>query len=147
MISRSAAIGAIAACGAWAFWPLAASPVAAPVVLVDSSTPDAAPRVCLDTNAFRAPLWVSPPAPPPPPAPSVAAAPPPSLKLQLIAILREGGQFRAALYDPDADKLTVVGPGDSISGRTVERIGAADLALKDQGLVRTLSLRMDGGRP
>jgi hypothetical protein len=140
-VKRLLLILPILACGVWALRPLGSPTV------VSSSVSRPAPRdepvqVALDTAAFRAPLWVAPPAPPPAPAP---APPPPPLKLQLIAILKEGSEYRAALYDPEADTLTVVGRGDTIAGRTIERIGAADLDLSDRGLKRTLSLRTDGG--
>ena len=126
----------------FAAWRVTKPTMEAPSITVaaaGAAEPGVAP---LDTSVFRTPLWVAPPAPPPGP---VAAAPPPPLRLQLVAILRDKGEYRAALYDPDADKLVVVGPGDIIAGRTIERVGAADLSLRDNGLSRTLSLRTDGG--
>ena len=134
----------VLACAAWALRPLGAPPRVPASPIATPAAHDGPAQPALDTAAFRAPLWVTPPAPPPPPGPT---PPPPPLRLQLIAILKEGAEYRAALYDPDADALTVVGAGDTIAGRTVERIGAADLSLKDHGLTRTLSLRTDGGTP
>jgi hypothetical protein len=93
----------------------------------------------LDVTAFRAPLWVAPASP----AQARAPEPPSPLRLQLIAIIREAGAFKAVLYDPDADTLTVVGAGDTIAGRTIERVGSAELTLRDGGRSRTLSLRIE----
>jgi len=139
---------------AWGLWPLGPTTVAVPEITANVTPTETAALATLDLQAFRAPLWVAPPAPP---APPVAAAtpppPPPPLKLQLIAIVREAGQgagesiYKAALYDPDADTLTVVGPGDTIAGRTIERVTASDVSLIDNGRSRTLSLRTEGGTP
>jgi hypothetical protein len=145
-ISATLAIGA----GAWAFRPL-------PAIHIESAeshasaVPDQKPVRPLNLAAFRAPLWV---APPPPAAPPVAPPPPPPMKLQLIAIVSDqaaGGQpGRAALvYDPDQDKLLTLHEGDSIQGRTIERISDADMCIRDGSGPRTLALRPDrsGGMP
>jgi hypothetical protein len=95
----------------------------------------------LDLAAFHAPLWVVPPPPPPPAAP---APPPPPLKLQLIAIVREGEGYKAALYDPDQDKLFIVGTGERIAGRIIEEVRAGDLTIQDHGISRTLALKSEG---
>jgi hypothetical protein len=137
-----AAAAATVTCGTWALWPLRTEPFSVPSIIGNRGESSPSAAVALDMTPFHAPLWVAPPAPPPPPP---AAALPAPLKLQLIAILRDGDAgYRAALYDPDTDKLTIVGTGDSIAGRTIERIGAADLSLKVGGLTRTLSLRTEG---
>jgi hypothetical protein len=52
-----------------------------------------------------------------------------------------GSAYRASLYDPDSDKVLEVGPGETIAGRTVESVTAAEVKIKDGGLTRTLSLR------
>ncbi len=129
---------------AWALRPLDHTTVAAPSIDVASSPGNHHGPLSLDLAAFRTPLWVAPPAPPPPAA---AAPAPPPLKLQLIAILRDKGEYRAAVYDPETDRLTVVGPGDTIAGRKVERVGGSEVALRDGVLSRTLALRTDEGRP
>jgi hypothetical protein len=97
----------------------------------------------LDRDAFRAPLWVAPPAPPP-----MAAAPPPlpPLKLQLLAVVHEGGEggtYKAMLYDPDSDKILLAGNGDTVVGKKVEKVTAAGVQIRDGTGLRTLALRTD----
>jgi hypothetical protein len=135
---------AVLTCGLWAFWPLDRTLVEAPAITVAAAGGGPSGPVPLDLAAFRAPLWVAPPAPP---APVAAAPPPPPLKLQLIAILSENGQYKAALYDPDSDRLTVVGAGNTIGGRRIERVGKSDVVVMDGALARTLALRTEEGRP
>lgn len=142
-----AAIGgfAVLACAAWAFWPLPRPKFTTPD-LTPATTESPAERVLppLDLAAFRAPLWV---APPPPPVAAAPPPPPPPLKLQLIAIVREAEVYKAALYDPDQDKLFIVGKGETIAGRTIEEVRAGDLTLKDNGISRTLALKTEGDKP
>jgi hypothetical protein len=80
------------------------------------------------------------PAPPPPPP-----APPPPLKLQLLAIVREGGEYKAAVYDPDAGRMVIVGAGESVAGRGVASVAADAIELRDGAGVRRLALA-EGGR-
>jgi hypothetical protein len=98
----------------------------------------------LDLAAFRAPLWVAQPPPPPPPAPAPA---PPPLRLQLVAIVQEHAVYKAALYDPDQDRLLIVGTGESVAGRMVEQVAAGTVTIRDHGLARMLSLKSEGGGP
>jgi hypothetical protein len=131
----------VTGCALWAFWPLPRERVEAPStdpVAAPQQHDDAPPPV--DLAAFNAPLWVAPP-PPPAPAPVVAAPPKPPLKLQLIAIVREGEARKAAIYDPDQDRLFIVGKGDSVAGRVIEEVRASDLTLTDNGGKATLALR------
>lgn len=140
-----------AACVAWAFWPLRAAVLPSslkPLAPSSAMTPRKANP--LELAAFRAPLWV---APPPPPAPPTPSAPPPPLKLQLIAIIagpNDGSssdldRTRAALlYDPDQDKLITVHQGETLNGRTIERITENDVRIRDGAGARTLALRADG---
>jgi hypothetical protein len=95
----------------------------------------------LNLAAFRAPLWV---VPPPPPVAAAPPPPPPPLKLQLVAIVREGEVCKAALYDPDQDKLFIVGKGERIAGRIIEEVRAGDLTIRDHGVNRTLALKTEG---
>lgn len=133
--------GALAAalCAVWALWPLPAVHVDTPRIEAGPPAPEPTRTVePLDTAAFRTPLWVAQPPPPPPPAP---APPPPPLRLQLVAIVREGDVYKAALYDPDQDRLLVVGAGERIGSRLVEEVSAGEVTLKDGALTRTLALR------
>jgi hypothetical protein len=122
----------------WAFWPLRATVLAIP------------PKP-LDLAAFRTPLWVAPPPPPAPPAPQ---PPPPPFRLQLIAIISDAGATKggsaasnsvgvraALLYDPDQDKLFTVHQGETLNGRTIERITEKDVLIRDGAGARTLALR------
>jgi len=133
----------------WAFMPL-------PEVTIDTpresppNLPRSAPeptRLALDLAAFHAPLWIAPPSPPAPTPVPKPEPPPPPLKLQILAIVRESGGAddhggnRALLYDPDTDKPIWVRPGQTIGRRTVERITAEAVELRDGTLLRTLALR------
>lgn len=111
--------------------------------------PLAATRLAaLDLDPFRAPIWVAPPGPAAEAEPA-KQAPPPPLKLQLLAITREGESYLAVLYDPETDRLHVVGAGESVGGRSVDSVEAGAIALRDGSGVRTLALRDDrqGGGP
>ncbi len=138
----AACIAAPGTMAAWAFWPLypAAFEPSAPPASAPAAAPDT--LATLNVAAFSAPIWVAEPPPPPPPA---APAPPPPLRLQLIAITREGDALRAVLYDPDLDRLHIVGDGERLGERTVDRVLAASVALRDSHGVRTLALREDAG--
>lgn len=114
----------------WALRPLpkASAPVPALPTLSAESSPAEEQRI--DPSVFAVTLWSPrPPAPTTPPAvradPSPAPAPP--LKLQLIGIVAEPAiseseppQFRAALYDPETDRLYLVAPGEHVG---IHRIG------------------------
>jgi hypothetical protein len=139
---------AVIAAGVWAFWPLGAVRIEEPTIAAGPVEAPARAALALDTAAFRAPLWVAPPAPP---APPVAAAPPPPLKVQLLAVVHEDGVYKAVLYDPDSDKLLVLKEGETLGsvGRSVQSVSATAVQIRDQSGVRTLALREDqkGGTP
>jgi hypothetical protein len=75
----------------------------------------------------------------------VPPAPLPPLKIQLLAILKENGVFKAAVYDPDTDKILVVAAGEKIGSRTVDSIAGSGITLKDGQGVRTLALKDQKG--
>lgn len=135
-----AAVVALAA--GWAFRPLPPRSIPAPLEETPETTASSPMRVALDVDAFRAPIWVQ----PPPSEPAPDAPPPQPLKIQLLAILRDGEVYRAALYDPDADRLFVAATGEAVAGRVIERVTADSVGLLDRGEVRTLSLAA-GGTP
>jgi hypothetical protein len=139
-LSRAVMLAVFAGLAWWAVAPVRGPGVAHHDV---PPLPEAAPIqvAVLDTAAFRAPLWVSPPAPPPAPAPP---PPPPPLRLQLLAVVLEGGAYRAVLYDPDTDRVLVASEGQTVSGRTLERVSARGVRVRDQAGVRVLALRQDG---
>ncbi len=116
----------------------------------------AAPAAPLDLAAFRAPLWVAPPAPPTPPAPTPATPtssapkpPPPPLKWQLLAIIAEhrngdaahaGFTPRAMLYDPETDAVLELAAGDRHAGRSIESITQGSITIRTGTHTHTLTL-------
>lgn len=144
---------ALALATSWAAWPLAEAPpidadLTAPAEVEHG--PDEAPP--LDRAAFAARIWNPPPAPSPAAAApaAVEAGPPP--RLRLIGIAHDSGVdgepiLRAALYDPDTDKLHLVASGEHVGGVTVSAIDGGGVSLDDGGRVSRLALRDDpGGR-
>jgi hypothetical protein len=111
----------------------------------------------LDLAAFRAPLWVAPPAPPaaPTPSPNSQASspppppPPPPLKWQLLAIIADPGEGdiaaagftpRAMLYDPETDAVLELAAGDRHAGRSVESITRDGITIRTGTHTHTLTL-------
>jgi hypothetical protein len=136
-------------CAAWfAVWPVSVDPITPPESIEPINTTGSKPViVALDVAAFDVPVWLAPPPPPPPPAVEVAAKPAalPPLKLELLGIIKESNGYRAVVYDPDTDKVAVVGSGDSLAGRKVDRISADTLAIRDASGIRTLTLKAPPG--
>ena len=96
----------------------------------------------IDQGAFIAHLWN-----PPPDARdrrlAVQTAPPPKpLRLQLIGITDDGRQLRAALYDPETDRLLIVGTGDHVKKHLVTIMPDA-VELADGQVTHRLALRKD----
>lgn len=134
----------VIAAGVWAFWPLGAGEIEEPTIAASPVEAPARTVASLDTAAFRAPLWVAPPAPP---APPVAAAPPPPLRVQLLAVVHEEGVYKAVLYDPDSDRLLVLREGETLGagGRSIQSVTVSAVQIRDQSGIRTLALRQDQG--
>ena len=131
---------AVAAAAVWSMWPMARTTPDTTVPVPARSRAVAASH--LDLAAFDAPIWVAPPPDPP------AAAPPEPLRLQLLAVFRDGEELRAALYDPDSDRLCIVASGDTVGGRVIERVLADAVALRDgAGLATTITLQGAGEPP
>jgi hypothetical protein len=141
-------IAGLAAVGSAVFasWPVKPRPFTAPVIEF-ADTPKRT-VAALDLAAFRAPIWVAEPPPPPPPAPPAPAPVLPPLKIQLLAIIRDldSGMHKAAVYDPDTDRVLVVAAGERLGIRTVEQVDRSSLTLRDVAGTRTLALK-DGGVP
>jgi hypothetical protein len=125
----------IAPAAAWSLLPPPINPAPALQVAAALPSADAQGTGSLDLSAFRARIWVptaraaapkAEPTPPPAPAP---------LRLQLIGILRETATesdtttLRAALYDPDSDKLFIVGAGDTLGSHRVAQITPTGVVL------------------
>lgn len=103
----------------------------------------------LDYEAFRTPLWVIQPPPPPPVPAQKPEPPPPPLKLQLVSIIADASVdaagsrvYRAALYDPDQDRLFDFAVGDLIGpSRRIVSIESDSILIEDGKHKRRLSLR------
>ena len=65
------------------------------------------------------------------------------IRFQLIGIINDGGQLKAALYDPDTDRLLIVQSGDRIRDHTVTAISAEDVELSDGRSTTRLTLIED----
>ncbi len=140
---KAALIAVLFACAGFAAWPFEPAPVVPPVIAQPETTKSQ--KAALDLAAFRVPMWVADPAPP---APVVANAPaprPPPLKLQLLAIIHEGEIYKAAVYDPDSDRILVVADGEKSGPRGLDQIDSSPLTLGDGTGRRVLALKAGGG--
>ncbi|MCC7389642.1 MAG: hypothetical protein IT431_12835 [Phycisphaerales bacterium] len=142
--AAAVAAPALLAAALWAAWPLPHLPNPDPAPgAPDHPTnhpTDAAEPPPFDRQAFAAAIWNPPPQPERPAELAAAPAPPPLPRLQLIGIAHDAGPdglpvLRAALYNPDTDRLHILAAG--------ERIGTVTILAVEPGLVRFDS----GGRP
>jgi len=62
-------------------------------------------------------------------------------------VVNQDGVYEAVLFDPEADKLYTVRQGESLGARTVERVSATGVDLRDTSGLRTLALRDKGAKP
>lgn len=130
--------------GLWAFLPLAPAQEGVPVIAHDAGAARRLGPPALDLAAFNAPLWVA------PPLPKVVASVPQTpalhpLKWQLLAIMRDGSTCKALVYDPESDKLLVLGEGDESGQRRVACINSTTIDVRDSAGIRTLALRDQTG--
>lgn len=135
------AIAAPIVAGAWALAPLSRPELEAPAPTERASPTPTRP---LDDSAFGAPLWVAPPPPPPEPAKII---PPPPLRFELLAIVRDGESLEAIIHDLDSDQIRLVGVGTPLGLATVDRIGDAEITLRDPAGTRTVALARPGSTP
>ena len=130
-------------CAGWAWRPL--EPPEPREFFIDLHAPPTTPiddeDHRFDQGAFLVRLWNPPPPPPGARDALVAgrAAPP---RLQLIGIIDDGRQLRAALYDPEADRLLIVATGDHVKQHTIT-ITADAVELADGRVTHRLTLRKD----
>jgi hypothetical protein len=131
-------------CAMWAFAP--AGQLSTPINIelrapATGGPTEVAPTQSIDPSVFAVRLWN------PPPAPQeqvvVRAEPPKPLNLQLIGIIQEGAQHRAAVYDVDKDQLLIVASGDRIREQTVMAITLQSVELSDGNSTRRLTLKQE----
>lgn len=136
---------AVISSGIFALWPVHQRHILVPTLdhALEPAHSPAQALSSLDLAAFRLPIWVAEAPPPPAPAPAPPPPMPAPLKIQLLAIIRESkpGTYRAAVYDPDTDRVLVVAAGERIGSRAVERVDRASLTLSDQHGSRVLALK------
>ncbi|MCC7389842.1 MAG: hypothetical protein IT431_13865 [Phycisphaerales bacterium] len=146
------AVVVLAASALWSWWPLPALPTADPALRPpadDAGTIDGpAP---LDRAAFAASIWNPPPAPERTAEQAPTASTPPPLRLQLIGIARDAGPggdqvLRAALYDPDTDRLHILAEGERVGAVTVIAVEPGVVRLESGGRTAELRLRRDEER-
>lgn len=113
----------------------------------DASTQDAVAAVPAPLPGFA--LRFS---PRPPPAPLVLKAQPTEApiaqRLQLLGIARDGERLVAALYDPDENRVHLVGDGETVAGVEVRKVEDRRVLLARGDRTRMLALRTvgaDGG--
>lgn len=154
---REIALCAAGACAAalaaaWALRPIPAAQHDLPHLSAPQKTPaheDGAPA--LNLAAFQARIWNPRPDPVERTVAEVdpAEPPPAPLRLQLVAIVRDGEELRAALYDPDANELRLARVGESVARHTVTLVDAAGVELRPPGAAadpRRIDLIPPGGR-
>lgn len=135
---------AIASCAFWALPP--ADDPDQPHLVTTLAEPSTEPisddsPPAFDDQSFSARLWNPPQgSEPAPPAPKAARRPPPP-RLELIAIINDGGERRAAVYNPDTDRIRIVGSGDQISELTVTSVSADAVELSDGRATVRLTLK------
>lgn len=105
----------------------------------------------LDRTAFAAAIWNPPATPERPAATAEKATPVPPPRLQLIGIVHDTDEngavlLRAALYDPDTDKLHLVASGERVGAVTVASIESGVVSLESAGRTTRLALREEGDR-
>ena len=130
---------------AWAFWPHRGDGAIEKVTSRTSEDAIAAASAVrnIDPNVFDVALWTPPPAPVAKDVVAVAPPPPP-IKFQLLGISGEGtndSPLRAALYDPDTDRVILIGQGEKLSSFTVQILTNEAIELVDGTRVERLSLR------
>ncbi|MCH8342415.1 MAG: hypothetical protein IH983_00320 [Planctomycetes bacterium] len=139
---------AMVMCAWWAVLPLEQHPGGTAVTMNQPSpglienSPNASDTI--DLVAFAARLWN-------PPLPqetdqqrqSKSAQRQELIRLQLIGIINDGGALKAALYDPDTDRLLIVRSGDRIRRHTVTAISAEGVELSDGRSTTRLTLIED----
>lgn len=135
----------------WAFWPQRGDVVTdrATARTLDDAIAAASADRSIDPGVFDVALWTPPPAPVVKDAVAVAPPPPP-LKFQLLGISGDGtndSPLRAALYDPDTDRVILIGQGEKLSSFTVRTLTNEAIEFVDGTRIERLSLRDPSSNP
>ncbi len=125
---------AIVMCALWAGFPLELWDQPDLTITLAQPSPQSIEQASesIDRSAFVARLWYTPAAQvgSEQSEPEVAKRPG-SFRFQLIGIINDSGQLKAALYDADTDRLLIVTSGDRIRQHTVTAISAEGVELSD----------------
>lgn len=132
---------------AWALRPLPSPP--ALDAELDAPPPDGSGEDTIepfDRAAFAAAIWNPPAATERSSATVETTTPVPPPRLQLIGIVHDTDEsgaviLRAALYDPDTDKLHLVASGERVGAVTVATIEPGVVFLESAGRTSRLALR------
>jgi hypothetical protein len=135
---------AVAACGWFALGPVAVGDLG-----TESRTAKEKPTVTppapdpFDARAFNVALWNPTEARKLATGAASGAASRPATRFQLVGITEDKGVLRAALFDPDGDRLWIVGNGDTIPGQRVEKLTASEVVLVGNSGTTRLALRRE----
>jgi hypothetical protein len=132
----------VTALGVWALGPL--DPEALPEVALSApgSSSRQAAALMLAAAPFEACLWHVPELPAEP-APANRPSSPPQPRpaaLELVSIIHEPQGLRAALFDPQSDRLLIVAQGERAGAQIVTAIRADAVELSEGPLISILKL-------
>ena len=107
------------------------SPVASPAAMADAF-------VLKTWSPARdaEPVAARPTTPPRPVAPRIVAS-----RLELLGIVQEGSTWKAAIYDPELDRVFVVGDGEQVGSRRVRRVTDSLVELTAGAGIERLEIR------
>ena len=140
--------GVAALCGVWAtlaFEIRGQADVGLPELQPSGHRGHNAAVPTFDQSAFAAQLWnpkLQPSANPAAALPNAAERPRPP-RLELIAIIKENGEWRAALYDMPGDRIVIVRSGDRVDENTITAVDAESVEIFDGRSSHRLALRED----
>ena len=148
MLTRCAAGGLLAIALVWSFLPIPLVEIQTPSLDLEPVTSNADQDADdFDESAFKAAIWVEPPAPSI--EPPTKTPPPVHVRLTLIGIVQrtdpvthERVRF-AALYDPDEGRLYMARDGERIGSQLVESITDSEVVVSTNGRQTTLELVED----
>jgi hypothetical protein len=137
---------AIVVCASWALKPLqGTSHTDAPALTeVPPAEVTSSNKSAIDVAQFASVKLWNPVPDPPKPEVKVAKAEPKPLRLQLIGIIDEAGERKAALYDQDEDRLLIVASGAKVRQSTITQITTTAVTISTADSTHTLRLQEAG---